>query len=166
MDATNELKVPQADDVERIVDIPLAVAEGANTPRTISARHGFHLRQGLYYLQAAEMLGFVRRKREQYQLSAEGRRYVALTQPQRKELLSRKMLSLPIISNIVDELLLSPLHRLSREDVETIASSGTGISGTTTSRRVHTIFSWLTWLGEETGTFRVSKDSVSLTIGS
>ncbi len=162
MDATDDLKIPQADDVGRILDVPLAVIEGANSPKDLAKRYHFDLRQGLYYLQAAEMLGLVKRNGEKYRLSNEGRRYVALTPPQRKEMLSQKILSLPIISNLVRELIVSPIHRLSREQVETIVSSSSRISGSTIPRRVHTIFNWLTWLGEETRVLEASKDTVSL----
>jgi hypothetical protein len=158
------LKVPQADDVVKVADLPLAVAERVDTPEAVSNRYGFDRRQALYYLQAAEMLGLIVRHQKKYKLSTAGHRYVALTPPQRKELLTRKMLSLPIVAQIIVELLASPLHHLSRNQIESIASSRSGISGTTVARRVTSVFSWLSWLGEETEAFKVSKESVSMPI--
>ncbi len=162
MGRVKELKIPQADDVVKIGDLPLAVAEGVLTVGDVAVRYGFDTRQALYYLQAVEMLDLVKRQRDRYLLSRTGHRYVALTQPQRKELLCRKMLSLPVIAMLILELLLSPLHRLTRDDIEKMVSSRSGMSKTTVSRRVQSIFSWLTWLAEETGVFKVSQDSVSI----
>ncbi len=148
----------------KVADLPLAVAERVDTPEAVSNRYGFDRRQALYYLQAAEMLGLIVRQQKKYKLSTVGHRYVALTPPQRKELLARKMLSLPIITQILVELLVSPLHHLSRVQIESIASSRGGISGTTVARRVHSILGWLSWLSEETEAFKVSKDSVSMPV--
>ncbi len=162
MGETSRLKVPQADDVTKIADIPLAVADGANNLESLSARYGFDRRQALYYFQAAESLGLVQRRKHKYGLSVLGHRYVALTPSKRKEMLVRRMLSLPILVQIVHELLISPIHRLSREQISHMAASRTGISGTTVDRRVQSVFSWLTWLGEETEMFKVSKDYVTM----
>jgi len=156
------LKVPQADDVAKIGDLPLAIAEGANTPKAISARYGFNPRQALYYLQAAEVLGLLGRRKEKYTLSSMGRRYVALTPAQRKELLLRRMLSTPIVSQVMFELIVSPLHRLTRAQLEQVAASKSRISGTTVARRAQTILSWLAWIGEETTVIKVSEEYVAL----
>jgi hypothetical protein len=144
------------------MDLPLAVADGMNTPQKLAERYGFDKRQSLYYLQAAEMLGLILHRKDKYQLSALGRRYVALTQPQRKELLSRKMLSLPVILQVIINLALSPIHRITREQLAKLVSSRARISATTASRRVQSICNWLAWLGDETGMFRVSKEHVSI----
>jgi hypothetical protein len=148
------------------MDLPLAVADGINTPPKLAERYGFDKRQSLYYLQAAEMLGFVLPRKERYQLSALGRRYVALTQPQRKELLSRKMLSMPVMLQVMVNLALSPIHRMTKDQLARLVSSRAGISATTASRRVQSICNWLAWLEGETGMFRVSKDHVSIPVSS
>jgi len=156
------LKIPQADDVARIIDIPLAIAQGANTAIDISNRYDFDRRQALYYMQATELLGLVARRGARFLLSALGHRYIKLTQPQRKELVVRRILSLPIVQIILQELLISPIHRVSRNQIEHLAASRSGISGTTIARRVQSLFSWFAWLGEETDVFIVSKEAVAL----
>jgi hypothetical protein len=161
MGEANRLKVPQADDVTKIADIPLAVADGATNLESLSIRYRFDRRQALYYFQAAESFGLVQRRTRNYGLSVLGRRYVALTPARRKEMLVRRMLSLPLLVQIVHELLISPIHRLSRDQIAHMTTRA-GISGSTVDRRVRSIFSWLTWLGDETEMFRVSKDHVSM----
>jgi hypothetical protein len=154
--------IPQADDVARIIDIPLAIAQGANAAADISNRYKFDRRQALYYMQAAELLGLVVRRGPKFSLTALGHRYIKLTQPQRKELVVRRILSLPIVQTILQELLISPIHRVTRNQIEHFAASRSGISGTTVARRVQSLFSWFVWLGEETNVFTVSKEAVAL----
>jgi hypothetical protein len=158
------LKIPQANDVARILDVPLAIEQGDRSAQEVAERYGFEYRQALYYLQAAELLGLVLKRGERYLLSKNGHTYVAFTQPQRKDMIARRMLSLPIIFLILQEILISPLHRLGRDEIEKLVVSKTGIRGETVHRRVQSLFSWFSWLGDEIGLFKVSRDSI--TIGS
>jgi AAA domain-containing protein len=149
----------------KISDIPLAIEDGINTPIGLCVRYRFNRRQASYYLRAAESLGLIiRRRGGKYSLTSEGRRYTSLTPIRRKEILVRGMLSSPIVARIVLELLVSPNHHLTRRQVMDIAAAHTGISGTTIGRRVQSLFSWLSWLAEETGILKVSKSNISMTV--
>lgn len=160
------MKIPQADDVAKIADIPLAVEDGIDTPAALSVRYHFGRRQALYYLQATESLGLVVRRGKRYSLSSIGHNYTNLTPVGRKEVFIRSMLLSPIMMRIIAELLIAPDHCLTRERVIVLASARAGISGTTVSRRVQSIFNWLSWVGEETGILKVSKNHVSLNVRS
>jgi len=162
MGEKKRLKIPQADNVSKIQDIPLAIEDGFNTSEKISSRYGFDRRQGLYYLQAAALLGLVVNRKKKYLLSGLGRQYVNLTPGRRKEIILKRMLSSPIIASIITELFVAPSRSLARERIVSIASRRSGISGTTIERRVRSILSWLNWIGEETGTLTVSRERVSL----
>jgi hypothetical protein len=166
MGEKKRLKIPQADNVSKIQDIPLAIEDGFNTPEKISSRYGFDRRQGLYYLQAAVLLGLVVNRKKKYWLSGLGRQYVNLTPGRRKEIILRRMLSSSIIASIITELFVVPGRSLSRERIVSIASRRSGISGTTIDRRVRSILSWLNWIGEESGTLKVSKERVWLLVSS
>jgi hypothetical protein len=160
------MKLPQADDVAKIADIPLAVKDGLDTPVALSTRYQFGRRQALYYLQATESLGLIARHGNRYSLSRIGRNYTNLTPIGRKEVFLRSMLLSPVVTRILAELFISPRHRLTRQRVVAIASTRARISGTTISRRVRSIFNWLSWLGEETGALKVSKYHVVMTLRS
>jgi len=160
------LKLPQADDVTKISDIPLAIEDGINTPARLCVRYRFNRRQAFYYLQAAESLGLIFRRANKYSLTREGRRYTSLTPVRRKEILVRSMLFSPIVARIILELLISPHNRLTRRQVMDIAAAHAGISGTTVPRRVQSLFSWLSWLAEETGLLNVSKANISMMVSS
>lgn len=160
------MKVPQADNIAKIQDLPLAIEDGCNTPERISVRYDFDRRQALYYLQAASLLGLVVKRNTRYVLSGSGRQYANLTPGKRKDILLKRMLTCTIITSIIIELLVSPGHSLTRKRIVSIASHESGITGTTIARRARSILSWLTWIGEETGTMRISKERVSLVISS
>ncbi len=162
MGETKRLKIPQADNVSKIQDVPLAIEDGFNTPERLSLRYSFDRRQALYYLQAALLLGLVVKRKSRYLLSGLGRQYVNLTPGKRKEIILRRMLTCSIIASIIIELFVSPSRSLTRERIVAIVSYRSGISGTTIARRVRSILSWLTWIGEETGTLRVSRERVLL----
>jgi hypothetical protein len=156
------LKIPQANDVRRILDVPLGIEQGDRTAKEIAKRYKFQRRQASYYLQAAEVLGLVLKRDERYTLSRIGHTYVALTEPQRRDMIVRRMISVPIVSLTIRELLISTFHRITREDIEKHVTSRTSIQGETVHRRVQSLFSWFSWLEDEIGVFKVSKDSIAI----
>lgn len=158
------MKIPQANDIAKVMDIPLAVANGSHSLITIAKRYSFDRRQALYYIEAAEMLGLIDRAKGRYYLTPLGQRFVALEHADRRELIARNMLSLPIIALILSELFVSHHHRVSRGKLEALASVGGRISGSTAKRRGQTLFKWFDWLGKETGVFRTTRNALTLNI--
>jgi hypothetical protein len=157
------LKVPQANDIVKIMDIPLAIANGNRTLPSVANRYSFDRRQALYYLDASELLGFIKRTGKSYALTERGQKYLEFEQPERRELLARSMLSTSIVHAILVELVLEPKHRLSRKKIELMAASGARISGTTVVRRTQTLLKWFEWLGKETRSFRTTAEGLILT---
>jgi hypothetical protein len=156
--------IPQADDIIKIMDIPLAVANGAFTLSGVSKRYSFDKRQALYYFEAAEMLGLVVKTRARYSLSPLGKRYLAFENPQRKRMLILRILSLEVCTVILGELIASPIHSLSYIDVEGIVAAHAHLSRTTIRRRAHTLLNWFRWIGQETRAFKVDGDKLSLNL--
>ena len=156
------MKIPQADDVAKIIDLPLAIADGFDNPEALSSRYHFDRRQASYYLQATEILGLTKRATKgRHALSGRGQRFVDLTPTKRKLALVHAMLSLPVMQTILHELAASPSHRLNRSRLSKIASSRTGISGSTVQRRITCLIGWARWLADETLLFEVGDDSIS-----
>lgn len=148
----------------KIENVPLAVKDGDDTPNAISSRYRFNRRQGLYYLQAAESLGFVQRRQRRYVLTSFGHQYLRLTPGQRKEMFARSLLLFPAITRVIAELFVSSSHRLTRRQVVSLFLSHSGISGTTIDRRTQSIFSWLSWLADETKILKVPKDRTAVAL--
>jgi hypothetical protein len=159
-----QLMIPQADDVTKIIDVPLAVANGARTLGDTARRYSFDRRQALYYLEAAQMLGLIVRYKRRYALSPLGKQYLAFGHPERKRLLIREMLSLEVCTRILGALVINPRHSLSNRDIEELVATHAALSKTTIRRRVHTLLNWFRWIGQETKAFKVDADTLRLNI--
>ncbi len=57
-----KIQIPQADDVNKIIEFPLRVFEGYDTAEKIKEAFDFSYRQSNYYGDAAKILGLVRRE--------------------------------------------------------------------------------------------------------
>jgi hypothetical protein len=166
MDAGVTLSVPQADDIVKILDLPLAIAQGANTKYLLTKHFGFDERQSDYYLEVGEMLGFVNREEGIYILTPDGKKYLRMDPPRQKLAVTRRMLAIPIVAHVVAELITSERKVLSKDEVESIIEERAGIHGTTVPRRAHTLMAWFEWMGEETGVFSVDGDTIKLAYSS
>jgi hypothetical protein len=68
----NKINIPQADDVNKIIQFPLRVFEGYDTSQKMIDAFGFVKRQSSYYRQAAEILGLVEQDKNRYKLTDRG----------------------------------------------------------------------------------------------
>jgi hypothetical protein len=153
---------PQADDVVKILDLPLAIADGVNNRYQLIKRYGFASRQADYYLEACETLGLIERHEGIYALTSDGKKYRQMDPAQQKLTIARKMLATPIAARVLAELIVSEKKTVSREDVEFIIEEYAGIAGTTVGRRAQTMMTWFQWIGEVTGVFSVDAYTIRL----
>ena len=160
-----EVTVPQANDVDKILDLPLAVAEGINTKNSIIRRYDFDGRQADYYLEAGEILGLVERESGMYLLTDDGTEYQGMNSNQRRMMVASKMVAVPIISIILGKLVTSDRKTLMKADVELVIRKYTDIRGTTIRRRANCVIKWLQWLGDQTGLLSVESKSIRLKVG-
>src|SRR5438309_8717366 len=72
------MRIPQADDIIKIMDLPLAIAENIDTSKLVAARYGFDERQSNYYLEAAEVLGLITKRGTKYRLTEDGKKYLLM----------------------------------------------------------------------------------------
>ena len=146
------------------MDLPLAIDEGIDTAAKIAKRYGFAPRQAEYYIEATEILGLIRRQGKKLELSSDGRKYLNLDVPQRKIALIRRILTLPVVSYSIAELIANASYSMSKGEMRLMVTEVTGISGSTIGRRSHTIMAWLKWVGDETGVFEVKSGAVKLLV--
>ena len=164
MDERECMNAPQADDIDKILDLPLAIADGANTKYLVTKRYGFDGRQTDYYLEAAEILGLARRENGIYILSADGKKYLRMDPTQQKLMVIRKMIGVPIMSLLMGELVASGDKSISKEEIESLIEDHAMIHGTTVPRRARTLMTWFRWIGDETGVFSVDSDVVRMRV--
>lgn len=152
------LRVPQADDLEKVAQLPFLIAEGCADAEAVAQAFGFTRRQSGYYAEACEMLGLL----EGYELTPVGREYVGLDVEPRHELLCRLVLELPVMRRALTEMLLSPTRRLDQSALEDLIRRDSPLGGSTVVRRAGTIRRWFAWLGDALGFVRAPRGALEL----
>ena len=156
--------VPQANDIDKILDLPLAVADGENTKHQITKRYDFDGRQADYYIEAVGSLGLIKSDVGMYSLTDEGKKYRRMDPTQQKLMIIRKMVVLPIVAIVLGELIANDRRVLSKDEIESVIKENTAIRGTTVPRRAECLFKWLAWIGDETDVLSVEGEVIRLRI--
>ena len=154
--------VPQADDIEKVLELPLLVAEGLDNSAVIAEHFGFDRRQSSYYREAAQALGLVALENSSYVLTDVGRGYVQLPANERNELVCRLLLELPVMNEVLVYLLSKSTKRITKAEVASIIERISHLSGTTPARRAQTVFAWFRWIEKRLGIVRVGPQVIRL----
>jgi hypothetical protein len=144
---------PQADDVERLIDLLDFVSMEQRSAENIAENYEFHMRQADYYFSAARYLNLGEiiqgsDGKKYRQLTPEGLQIAMLGYAEKRIALADKMLDIPAIREAYLMSIASD-ERLSLADVEKIvglSSIREGISGSTLKRRSQTVLAWTKWL--------------------
>jgi len=145
---------PQANDLDKVVDLVMNYSEGLNNKESIAEFFEFDERQADYYANAAIYLGLFERDavhRKQFLITEIG--YQLASFPNRIDrnlCVLKQMISRPSFNDI-----LSLFNRNSRDlsllhpdIVARIIQSRTNLTGTTPRRRASTVKSWVEWVVE------------------
>lgn len=143
--------VPQADDFEKVADLPLLVAGGVSTPAQWMNRYGVAYRQANYYKEAAEAMGLVSADEGPFALTAEGRRYVEMKPKERGDYLASRILRIPIMNRVFRLVQGSEERGVCRDEVARLIEKTSHLRGSTPSRRASTVLSFFRWMSRTTG---------------
>ena len=138
--------IPQADDLDKIMEIPCLVSQGVDTNYRIATHFQFSRRQSSYYIKAAEILGLVGTNRNHYYLTDEGKKYVQLSIKMQKKYFAKLLLEFPVIQKLVYNLSVDQNKRFTKNDLVEILKGNSTLTGQTLTRRAHTISKWLEWV--------------------
>ena len=158
--AKRDCPFPQADRLDKIAIIPFLASEGHTSPEKLAEVFEFSPRQGRYYQDACRALGLVN---EQGELSKDGQTYIGCSPEVRHRVLCRAVLRLPVMQEILSNLLLAPDRRLSREQVEVVVQRATSLASATAGRRTQTVWAWLSWVSLYCPTLAVCSSAVEIT---
>ena len=149
---------PQADDLDKVVDIIERIHADLQSKYDISEYFEFDERQGDYYLNAAAYLGFVERRDEFFELSALGKNFIRshLRADKTKSIITQ-LLKRPSFREMLDCLLNHPVNPglfpqhfsiqdLPHSKIHRIIQRHTELNDTTAARRAHTAKSWIKWV--------------------
>lgn len=96
------IPVPQADDLDKVLEVPALVAAGAETSADIAEKLDMVERQGLYYATAAQILGLVDiDDKHNITLTTEGRQYLSENVNLQKSHARQLVMHTPIIKHIL-----------------------------------------------------------------
>lgn len=158
--------VPQADDLNKILELLTLINSGQNTVTDVADYFVFDVRQSNYYGEAAEFLGLITRNRGVFELTERGFQFIS-TDPSRQQFFIVKLV---INSWFFKEL----LHRAKRKgyftvsDIQDLIEAVEKENGdkrytqSTVGRRVKTIVSWTRWISEEFKSFELKDDKFFL----
>lgn len=142
---------PQANDLDKMIDLVSAVGNGINNKTLIAEYFEFDERQGDYYANAARYLGFVRRTGHDFTLTDLGMRLTTTKSLQsRTHTMLVQIAKRPTLRRVIHLLLARDyrMDEISDAEIASIIGRFTNLSGTTPGRRASTVRSWLAWILE------------------
>lgn len=152
-----QVPYPQANDLDKLIELVLLLAQAPQTRKDLASAFGFDLRQADYYAQAGMYLGLVNKfgrvgrvnkSAEAYGATPEGLRLAALpTRGQRAEALLRAFLAQPHLRFAAEAWLKASLRVEALSSAAWAAEWGPrlSLSPETAKRRMDGILRWLEW---------------------
>lgn len=140
---------PQANDLDKVVDLAQAALAGPMTKAQVAEAFDFDERQGDYYGNAACYLGIMERADGAFKLTPEGEAFAALrSRARRTEWLARAMLRVPSLRAGIALLAERNFRaeRIAQGELAAIIRDRTSLGASTPERRASTLRAWLAWL--------------------
>jgi hypothetical protein len=156
---TKKLQIPQADDVNKILEFPFRVHEGHDTSQSMVDIFGFVQRQSSYYRQAAEILGLLRLDKNRYDLTDKGLYYIKLPEEKKASYICKLLVEFPIMHEIFLEISIDSQKEFTKQDIIQLLRQNSNLTGSTLIRRAQTIISWFKWIRNNLGMVEVDKDN-------
>lgn len=145
----NNIPFPQADDIDKVIDVLSAIEEGYNTKELIAEYFEFDYRQGDYYANAARYLAFVERRGQIFINTNLGRAFLHENNgQQRTKIIITELLKKPSFRRIIRLLILRDMqiNNISNKEISEIILDEVTLSNITADRRASTVRSWLRWI--------------------
>ncbi len=150
-------EIPQADKLDRVIEFTFKVSEGFNNSKLIAAHFDFDVRQSSYYRQAAEALGLVVLTADKtYALTEIGKQFVLQNTEDRIIFISQVLADFPLAKACLEAI--ASGKKLTKTDVILLVQDKSTLTGETVRRRAQTLWAWLKWIAEHTGTFALQDD--------
>ena len=151
----SKTNIPQADDVNKIIQFPLRVLEGYDTSKKMIDAFGFVIRQSSYYRQAAEILGLIiSEDNYRYKLTGRGEEFLKLPAVKRARFICKLLLEFPIMNNIFIDVSTDRNKTVTKQEIIQLLKRKSHLTGSTLERRARTIRSWFRWIRNNLGACR------------
>jgi hypothetical protein len=143
--------VPQANDLDKVIELAFKVSEGMTNYREVATYFGFDERQSSYYREAAEALGLVVSDGGTYELTDVGKQLISLPAEKRNIFMAQLLSDFDLIKYGLERIRSG--KPLTREDIIKLIESNSSLTGTTVTRRASSLASWYKWISKATGLF-------------
>lgn len=143
--AVTGIPVPQADDLNKVIDLLSYLANGDADKSEIAQFFEFDERQGDYYANAALYIGLVSRNRSLFSLTDAGKEIVKAENKTNRNLLVAKAILQTSLFNDLFQLYLRQ-NRIITDEQIIVRLEEEGLTGSTPKRRKSTTKSWLHWV--------------------
>ena len=140
---------PQANDLDKIVDLLSLVNNGVSTKASIAEYFEFDERQSDYYGNAGCYLSLMQKENINFVLTNLGRTFLSITSPsERTTILIKQLLKRPVFRELIKKLIdvKYNLDSISNDEISKAIEKNTLLTGDTPLRRASTVRSWLRWL--------------------
>jgi hypothetical protein len=152
-----KMNIPQADDINKIIEFPLRVFEGYNTSEKMIKAFGFVKRQSSYYRHACELLGLVLLDKNNYRLTQRGEEFLKLPAEKKSNYVCKLLLEFPIMNEIFMQISIDRNKIISKIDIIELLKNKSHIRGSTLKRRTQTIVAWFKWIRNNVGLVEVDR---------
>ena len=150
--------IPQADDVNKIIQFPLRVFEGYNTSKKMIDAFGFVIRQSSYYSQAAEILGLIVSEHNyRHKLTSKGEQFLRLPAEKRAGFICKLLPEFPVMNNIFIDISTDRNRIVTKQEIILLLKKKSLLTGSTLERRARTIRSWFRWIRNNLGLVEVDE---------
>lgn len=147
----NKIDIPQADDVNKIIQFPFRVFEGYDTSKKMIDAFGFVVRQSSYYRQAVEILGLISEDEYRYKLTKRDEEFLKLPSEKRANFICKLLLEFPIVNEIFIDISSDRNKTTTKQDIIEMLRKKSHLTGSTLERRARTIRSWFRWIRNNLG---------------
>lgn len=144
-------RVPQANDLNKVIELVFKVHEGLHTGSQIAGYFQFEQRQANYYQDAAEALGLVSKQRGRFELTDIGQHFVGLPAEKRNLFMMQLLNDFELVKNSID--VLKKTGTLTNADIKNVIARGSSLGSKTIARRAASLRAWLKWISEATGAY-------------
>ncbi|MBI4336640.1 MAG: hypothetical protein HY683_02270 [Chloroflexi bacterium] len=139
---------PQADDLQKVIDLVDAVAQGVTTQDELAERFEYDPRQADYYGNAAAFIGLVERSAKGFSSNRATQHFVRQSLSKRIEDIGGRLSMLPVFRETLEAL--AAEHVPSIDEIADRIRRETKLRGSTPPRRAQTVLSWARWLKDTT----------------
>lgn len=135
--------VPDANDLEKVLDIPFYCKKGTINAKSLAIKMNVRPRMAMYYLDAAEMLGLIKKTNNYYKPTDLLDKLGKYSDEDRDDIIHNLIKELPVVKAFFLYLKSGSMTRFTTNDIAKFLKYSTNLSSTTAKRRASTISSWL-----------------------